>query len=109
MLSISSEQLQDLLHAQLTGSALTTFDGLVSELAFLLLEIEDSLFDAVFDSDFVYYYVNFLGEAVNSVDCLFFDELGLVSLWYSDGVRTKGTYGIPERLENYHTGCSCEV
>ena len=75
MLRIATEQLQDLLHAELACAALAAFDGLVGEFAFLFLEVEDTFFDRVFDGDFVDDYVGFLGEAVDAVDGLFFDEL----------------------------------
>jgi hypothetical protein len=77
MFGISSEQLQDLLHPQLACTTLSTFKSLVCELPLLFLKIENSLFNGVFDCDFIDYYVYFLGETVDSVDCLFFDELSL--------------------------------
>lgn len=76
MLCIAPEELENLLHAQLSGTSLTTtFNGLVSKLTLLFLEGEDSLFDGVGDGDFVNYYVDFLGETMDAVDGLFFDEL----------------------------------
>lgn len=83
MLRISLEKLQNLLHTKLAGSTLATFDRLIGKLALLLLEIQDTLFDAVFDGDFVNDDVNFLGEAVHTIDGLFFYELRAVSLSYS--------------------------
>lgn len=85
MLSISSEELQDLLHAQLASTSLSTFDSLVCELAFLFLELEDSLFDGVFDGDLVDYHVDLLGQAVNAVDGLLFYELGSVRFMFNSG------------------------
>lgn len=77
VLRIAAEELHDLLHAQLTHAAvLAALDGLVGELALLLLKLEDALFDRVGDGDFVDYDVDFLGEAVDAVDSLLFDELG---------------------------------
>lgn len=112
MLRIATEQLQDLLHAELACAALAALDGLVGELAFLFLEIEDPLFDGVFDGDFVDDYVGFLGEAVDAVDSLFFDELwgiiirlGLICRERGEG----GTYGIPERLEDDDTCSGCKI
>lgn len=63
---------------------------MVGELALLFLEVENSLFDTVFDGDFVDYYVDFLGEAVDAVDGLFFDELGFIS---KGSVRCEGFDG----------------
>jgi hypothetical protein len=77
MFGISSEQLQDLLHPQLASTTLSTFKSLICELPLLFLEIQDPLFNRVFDCDFIDNYVDFLGETVNSVDCLFFNELSL--------------------------------
>jgi hypothetical protein len=76
ILRIATKQLHNLLHAQLAHSAvLAALNGLVGELALLLLQLEDALFDRVGDGDFVDYDVDFLGEAVDAVDGLFFDEL----------------------------------
>jgi hypothetical protein len=77
MFGISSEQLQDLLHPQLARTALSAFKSLVCELPLLFLKIEDSLFNGVFDCDFIDNYVDFLSETVDSIDCLFLDELSL--------------------------------
>ena len=44
------------------------------------MQLEDAFFDGVGDGDFVDYDVDFLGEAVDAVDGLFFDELGGVSV-----------------------------
>lgn len=84
VLRIATEELHDLLHAQLASAAvLAALDGLVGELALLLLQLEDALFDGVGDGDFVDYDVDFLGEAVDAVDGLFFDELwGWVSVCF---------------------------
>lgn len=83
VLRVAAEELHDLLHAQLARAAvLTAFDGLVGELALLFLQLEDALFDGVGDGDFVDYDVDFLGEAVDAVDGLFFDELGGVSVLF---------------------------
>jgi hypothetical protein len=71
----ASKQLQNLLHAKLACTALATFDGLIGELALLFLEVENSLFDAVFDSDLVDYYVDLLGKTMYSIDGLLFDKL----------------------------------
>ena len=60
---------------------------MVSELAFLFLQIEDSLFDRVFDCDFVDDNVDFLGEAMDSVDGLFFDELDRISYIMNGGLN----------------------
>lgn len=43
---------------------------------FLFLEFEDTLFDGVGDGEFVDDYVDGLSETVDTVDGLFFDELG---------------------------------
>jgi hypothetical protein len=68
--------LQDLFHTELTDVRLgTTFNGLVCQFALLLLEFEDALLDGVLDCDFVDYDVGLLGEAVDAIDGLFFDEL----------------------------------
>lgn len=75
MLCIASEKLQNLLHAQFASTSLAAFDCLVGQLAFLFLKVKDTLFDCVFDGDFVDYYVDFLSKAMNTVDGLFFDEL----------------------------------
>lgn len=79
MLSVSAEQLQDLLHAELARTALSAFNGLMRELALLFLEVENSLFDGVLDSDLIDDHIDFLGESMDSVDCLFFNELCDVS------------------------------
>jgi hypothetical protein len=80
-LCIATEKLQDLLHAQLARAAVfAALDGLVGELALLLLQLEDALFDRVGDGDLVDYDVCLLREAVNAVDSLLFDELWGVSV-----------------------------
>ena len=111
MLGISSEQLQDFLHAQFTSANLATFDSLVGEFAFLFLEIEDSLFDGVLNGYFVDNDVDLLGQAVHAIDSLFFDELGWFS-FHSKCTKAAGkyeTYGIPEWLKDHHPGSCCEI
>jgi len=39
------------------------------------LKVKDSLFDGVFNRDFVDYYVDFLRQAMDSIDSLFFYKL----------------------------------
>lgn len=77
MLSIPTEQLHDFFHAKLACIlVLATFNGLFGEFAFLFLQFEDTLFDAVGDCDLVDYYADLLGQAVDAVDGLFFYKLG---------------------------------
>lgn len=78
MLSIPPKQLQDLLHAQLPSATLSTLNRLIGKLALLFLQVQDPLLDAVLYGDFVDDYVDFLGEAMDAVDCLFFYELWIV-------------------------------
>lgn len=70
------EQLDDFVEAKLE-SALTggSFDGLLGEEAFLFLELENTFFDGVGDGELVDDDVDGLGEAVDSVYGLFFNEL----------------------------------
>jgi hypothetical protein len=76
VLGIPPKQLQDLLHTQFTSIGLSTaLDRLISQFAFLFLEVENPFFDGVFYGDFVDYDVFLLREAVDAVDSLFFDEL----------------------------------
>jgi len=73
---ITSKELQNLFHTEFSNILLgTAFDSLVGELALPFLECEDALFDGRGDGDFVDYHVGFLGETVDAVDGLFFDEL----------------------------------
>ena len=73
MLGIPSEEVQDILQAQLRNGF--AFDGGLGQLALFLLEVEDALFDAVGDSYLVNHHVDGLVEAVDAIDGLFFDEL----------------------------------
>ena len=76
MFSIASKQRQNLCHAELGCVVLgASLDGLIGELALLVLQGKDSLFDSFLDSDFVDDNVNFLREAVDTVNGLFFNEL----------------------------------
>ena len=76
MLSIAAEERQYLLHAKLASTSLTTaLDSLICEFSFLLLQVQDPLFDRVFDSDLINDDIDFLGQAMDSVDGLLLDEL----------------------------------
>lgn len=70
------EQLNDFVEAELE-SALTggPFDGLLGEEALLFLKLENTFFDGVGDGELVDDDVDGLGEAVDSVYGLFFNEL----------------------------------
>ena len=73
---VPSKELQDLFHTELADVLFgATFNGLVCELALLFLEFEDALFDGGDDGDFVDDDVFFLGEAVDTINGLFFNEL----------------------------------
>lgn len=103
ILRIAAEELHDLLHAQLARAAvLAALDGLVGELALLFLQLENALFDGVGDGDFVDYDVDFLCEAVDAVDGLFFDELEVkvnVCLLLGDvGMRIIGDNLLDSRM-----------
>jgi hypothetical protein len=63
------------LHTKLANS-LATFDGGLREFALCLLEREDALFNGVVNGKAVDSDVDGLIEAVDTIDCLFFDKLG---------------------------------
>jgi hypothetical protein len=48
---------------------------LLSELALLLLQLEDTLLDSLSDSELVDNYIDSLGQTVNTINGLFFDKL----------------------------------
>lgn len=73
-LCFSTEQRHHVAHGQLARSCLA-LDGCVGQLALAFLEVEDSIFDRVFDGELVYFHVQGLVDTVNSIDGLFFDEL----------------------------------
>jgi len=75
MFGVLAEKVHDILHAQLADRLAAALDGRVCKVALLGLQFEDALFDAVGDCEAVNYYVLRLVEAVDSIDCLFFDEL----------------------------------
>lgn len=77
MLSIMAKKLQHVLHGEFGGSGFP-LDGGVRELAFLVLEVEDTFFDGVFDGEFVDDDILGLVESVDAVDGLFFYELGWI-------------------------------
>ena len=72
-LGISTEEIQDIFHAELADGF--AFDGGLGQGAFFVLEGEDALFDGVGDGEFVDGDIHGLVEAVDAVDGLFFDEL----------------------------------
>ena len=70
------EEVDDLVEAELEGVLLhTAFDGLLCQLALLVLQVHDLLFDGVGDGEAVDCHVDGLGETVDAVDCLLLDEL----------------------------------
>jgi hypothetical protein len=74
VLGIMSEKLKHILHHKFRRLSLS-FNGSISELAFLLLQIKDSFFDCVFDRQLIDDNVLGLVQAVHAVDSLFFYEL----------------------------------
>lgn len=79
MLGISSEQLHNFLHTEFACIVLrTAFNSLVGKFSFLFLQGENTLFHGFLDGDFVDNNVDLLGEAMDSVDGLFFHKLGHV-------------------------------
>lgn len=70
------EQVDDLVEAELDGPLPgASLDGLLGEEALLFLQREDTFFDGVGDGELVDDDIDGLGEAVDSVYSLFFDEL----------------------------------
>ena len=73
-LGVPSEQRHHVVHGELAGGGFA-LDGDVGELALAVLQVENALFDGVFDDHPVDFDVDGLVEAVDAVDCLLFDEL----------------------------------
>lgn len=73
-LAFAAKQRHHILHGEVLDS-FTTFNGGIGELAFCFLELEDAFFDRVVDAEAVDSYIDGLVEAVDTVDCLFFNEL----------------------------------
>lgn len=76
------EQIDDFVDAQFERALLgAAFDSLLGEEALLLLEGEDTVFDGVGDGELVDDDVDGLGETVDTVYGLLFDELWEVSIF----------------------------
>lgn len=70
------EQINDFVDAQLERALFgAAFDGLLGEEALLFLQGEDTVFDGVGDGELVDDDVDGLGETVDTVNGLLFDEL----------------------------------
>lgn len=78
VLSLALEEVEDVLHGEL-ADGFAAFDSRLGEFTLRFLQLKDALFDAVVDREAVDGHVDGLVEAVDTVDCLFFDELVDVS------------------------------
>lgn len=107
VLGLALEQVEDILHGELSDG-LATLDGGLGKLALRFLQLKDALFDRVVDGQTVYCNIDSLVEAMDTIDCLFFDKLYLVSTnafrW-----QIEKTYWIPKWLHNNHSRCSREI
>lgn len=74
--SVAAEKIQDIAHRELAHRRFA-LDGGFCELAFFVLEGEDAGFDGAGDGEFVDGDVAGLVEAVDAVNGLVFDELGV--------------------------------
>lgn len=97
------EEVDELIEAKLEGALLhAALDSLLGEKALLVLEVEDTLFDRFGDSEFVDDDIDGLCQAMNTIDCLFLDELISKLAYWTD--KCKGeclkTYRVPERLKD---------
>lgn len=73
-LGIAAEESHHVAHGQFTGGCLA-LERHVGELALAVLQVNDSLFYCALDDELVYFDVDCLVEAVDSVDGLLFHEL----------------------------------
>lgn len=72
----AAEEVHNLVEAELEELLLgAAFDGRLGKQALLLLQVKDALLDRLFDCEFVDDHVDGLGQPVDAVDGLFFDEL----------------------------------
>lgn len=72
--AFTTEQRHHVLHSEILDS-LAALDGRIGEFALRFLQFENALFDRVVDAETVDCYVDGLIEAVNTINCLFFNEL----------------------------------
>ncbi|TFB07735.1 hypothetical protein CCMA1212_000512 [Trichoderma ghanense] len=89
-----AKQVNDFVEPELERALLgAPLDCLLGEEALLVLQVEDAFFHGLLDGELVDDYVDGLGEAVDAVDGLFFDELLIER-------KEPKTYGIPKRLND---------
>lgn len=70
------EEVNELIETQLECALLgARVNGLLGELALLVLKVDDALFDCVCDGELVDDHVYGLIEAMDAIDGLFLDEL----------------------------------